>query len=136
MREYALSQTLSRLHHLAAQIAHLKETEGDQDAEAIHGLRVAIRRLRQCLVIFREFYPDKSWKKVRRELAGVMRNCAEVRDRDIVLGLLSEAGVAADSPLVVRLHSERRAGDRALRRELARWTRRGHERKLLKAVEA
>ena len=61
MREYALSQTAYLLRHLSAQIARLQETGRDQDAEAIHGLRVAIRRLRQCLLIFRQLYPDDCW---------------------------------------------------------------------------
>ncbi len=136
MREYALAQTADLLHHLAAQIKQLKQTPPDHDADAIHDVRVAIRRLRQCLRVFSTFYPDNSWKKVRRELAGVMQSCGNVRDRDIAIDLLTDAGLPADSELVLRLQKERRAADRDLRSDVAHWRHRGLAKKFKARLEA
>src|SRR5947207_2234375 len=136
MREFVLTQTADLLHHLAAQIKQLKQAPPDSDADAIHDVRVAIRRLRQCLLIFSQFYPGDSWKKLRRELSGVMQSCGEVRDRDIAIGLLTESGIPTDSKLVLRLQKERRAADRELRRDLARWKHRGLGKKFQSRLEA
>ena len=136
MREFVLAQTVELLHHLAAQIKKFKGSPGDDDADAIHDVRVAIRRLRQCLRIFSKFYPDDSWKNVRRELSGVMQACGEVRDRDIAIGLLTESGIPTDSKLVRRLQKERRAADRDLRRDVTRWKHRGLGRKFQSHLEA
>jgi CHAD domain-containing protein len=118
MREYVLVQTGILLGGLAFQV---NRTAGSGDAEAIHDLRVAVRRLSRCLRVFAQFYPARSWKPMRRRLAGLMDACGSVRDRDIAVELLEKAGVPADSPLVRQLHEERRAADGELRRELRRW---------------
>jgi CHAD domain-containing protein len=135
MREYALARTVDLLKQLAKQIKQFGEAPRDQDADAIHDVRVAIRRLRECLRIFSKFYPGKSWKKVRRSLAEAMQYCGEVRDRDIALGLLAGAGVPDDSNLVQRLRKERRAADRDLRRRVTRWKKSGLGRELKADLE-
>ena len=136
MREYALAQTAGLLKRLAKHIKQLEQASRDQDADAIHDVRVAIRRLRECLRIFSKFYPDKTWKKVRRKLAEIMQYCGEVRDRDIALGLIADAGVPDDSKLAGRLRKERREADRNLRRELLRWQKSGLGRELKADLEA
>ena len=125
MREYARLQTRILLRSLASQVNRAAQTG---DADAIHDLRVAIRRLSRCLRVFAQFYPGRSWKPVRRRLADLMDACGSVRDRDIAIGLLEKSGVPAASPLVRRLDAERRAADEELRRELRRWKDRGFRR--------
>ena len=122
VREYVRVQTGNLLRHLASQVTRAARSG---DAEAIHDLRVAIRRLSRCLRVFAGFYPKHSWKPVRRRLAGLMEACGSVRDRDIAVGLLAKAGVSARSPLVRQLDAERRAAGEELRRELRRWEKRG-----------
>ena len=136
MREYVLIQTTNLLHHLAAQIKNLKQAPRENDADAIHDVRVAIRRLRQCLRIFSNFYPDDSWRKLRRELAGIMQSCGKVRDHDIAIGLLTGAGLPSASKLLLRLKKERGAADRDLRRELADWKQRGLGKRFQARLEA
>ena len=101
----------------------MNRTARTGDADAIHDLRVAIRRLSRCLRVFAQFYPGRSWKQMRRRLADLMEACGSVRDRDIAIELLEKAGVPAASPLVRQLDAERRAADEELRRELRRWKR-------------
>jgi len=136
MREFVLTQTVDLLHHLSLQIKNLKQSPSDNDAGEIHDVRVAIRRLRQCLLVFSKLYPDDSWKKIRRKLAGVMQSCGEVRDRDIAIALLTESGVPTGSKLVLSLQKERRAADYDLRRELARWHRHRLAKKFQSHLEA
>jgi len=137
VRLYVSNQTSDLLHHLAVQIKQVKHTpKKDDDAPAIHDLRVAIRRLRQCVRVFESFFPAKQGRKVRAQLSKVMHACGEVRDRDIALGLLAEAGVDESSPLLKRLRKERRSAQRALQKELGRWADSGLARSFKAEVKA
>jgi CHAD domain-containing protein len=122
MREYVRVQTGNLVRGLASQVDRAAATA---DVEAIHDLRVAIRRLSRCLRVFAPFYPGHSWKQMRRRLSGLMEACGGVRDRDIAIELLDKAGVGATSLLVRQLDEERRAAHEELRRELRRWNRTG-----------
>jgi CHAD domain-containing protein len=125
MREYVGLQTGILLRRVASQMTHAAHTP---DADAIHDLRVAIRRLSRCLRLFAQFYPGHSRKQLRRRLSDLLDACGDVRDRDIAIGLLRHAGVAADSLLVRRLDTARRVAGRELQLELQRWKPRGFSR--------
>jgi CHAD domain-containing protein len=125
MREFVRLQTGILLRRLAIQVTRTARTGS---ADAIHDLRVAIRRLNRCLRVFAQFYPPRSWKPVRRRLGALMDTCGSVRDRDIAIGLLQQAGVPAASPLVRQLDVERRAAVQELRLELHRWRESGFSR--------
>jgi CHAD domain-containing protein len=125
VRDYVRLQTGILLRRMAIQVTRTARTG---DADAIHDLRVAIRRLKRCLQVFAQFYPPRSWKPVRRRLAELMDACANVRDRDIAIGLLQQAGVPAASPLLRQLDVERKAAVRELQLELRRWRERGFSR--------
>lgn len=77
------------------------------DAEAVHDLRVAIRRLRQALRALGPLFPKRPLKRVRLRLREMMQLAAGVRDLDIALELCQAAGIAADSSLC-RALAERR----------------------------
>lgn len=132
MRDYARHQTGVLLRRLAIQVTR---TARNGDAGAIHDLRVAIRRLNRCLRVFAQFYPDRSWKPVRRRLSELMDACGSVRDRDIAAGLLHQAGVPAGSPLLRQLDVERRAAVRELQLELHRWKASGFSRRWRVSLE-
>lgn len=132
MREFVRLETRSLLRRLKSQVTQAARTG---DAEAIHDLRVAIRRLNRCLRAFARFYPGHSWKPVRRRLSGLMTACGSVRDRDIAIGLLEQAGVAATSPLVRRLGAERDAAARELQGELRDFKRKGLARRWRQRLE-
>jgi CHAD domain-containing protein len=87
------------------------------------------------LRVFAQFYPGRSRKKLRRHLGDLLDLCAGVRDRDIAIGLLGKAGVAANSPLVRRLAAERSAAARGLQLELQRWKPRSFTRRWRKQLE-
>jgi CHAD domain-containing protein len=118
MREYAGKQTMILLRRLAFQINRAARA-GDPDA--IHDLRVAIRRLRRCLQTFAQFYPGQSWKKMRRRLAELMDRCGAVRDLDIAIELVEKAGVPRGSTVIKTLEVERSKAERELLAELRVW---------------
>jgi CHAD domain-containing protein len=132
MRDYAQLQTAILLRRLAYQ---LNRADRNGDAESIHDLRVAIRRLGRCLRVFAPFFPDGSWKKVRGQLADLMQAAGRVRDRDIALQLLAEAGIPPRAAIATRLAGERRKASRELLLEIRRWKARSFSRKWRSRLE-
>lgn len=126
MRDYVKLQTSILLRRLAYEVTHAAKKA---DADAVHDLRVSIRRLNRCLRVFSQFYPGNSWKKVRRRLGELMGAAGEVRDRDIAIRLLHEAGVPLDAPPVQALRVERDGAVKHLIAILHHWKQNSHSRK-------
>jgi CHAD domain-containing protein len=99
----------------------LNRAERHTDADSVHDLRVSIRRLSRCLRTFAPLYPDRYWKKIRRELAALMESAGAVRDRDISIELLGQAGISRRAAVISRLGSERRRAARDLALQIRRW---------------
>jgi CHAD domain-containing protein len=121
MRAYASRETAALLQRLAAQV---DRAAASADADSIHDLRVVIRRLSRCLRLFAQFYPDRAWRKLRQQLGRLMDAAGAVRDLDIAIALLAQAGIAARAAAVVRMSAERRKRSSAFLAEVGRW--RGH----------
>jgi CHAD domain-containing protein len=126
MHEYVRAQTAILLRRLAFQVSR---TAKSSDPESIHDLRVAIRRFSRCLRLFSQFYPGNSAKKARRRLEGMMKAAGAVRDMDIALELVVEAGVAKRTALAQRLAEERRKAKHQLLSEVRDWKAQGYSRK-------
>lgn len=126
MREYVWSQTAILLRRLAFQVSRCARSA---DADSVHDLRVAIRRFSRCLRVFAQFYPGNSWKKIRRRMDGLMDRAGSVRDLDIAMELLADAGVGSETPLAKRLGEERRQAHRDLLHEIRLWHHAGFSRK-------
>lgn|SRR5262249_23567726 len=126
MQEFVRQQTLLLLRRFALQVSRAARTG---NPEGIHDLRVSIRRLSRCLRIFEQFYPERGRKKLRRRLKELMDACARVRDRDVALGVLAEAGFPSNSIVVRRLHHHRAEALLHLMSMLRRWKQRGASQK-------
>lgn len=99
-------------------------TEGVLDTENIeqlHDMRVASRRLRAALEVFRPCFPEKSYKAAMKRLQALAGALGERRDRDVAIELLE--GFVADTPsgdrgrveiLIARLREEQRVANEAL----------------------
>jgi len=131
MLQFANEQIASRLGTLTFQV---RRTAKVRDAESIHDLRVAIRRLSQSIMLFSTLLPKDEVKRIRRRLNGMMDAAAEVRERDIALQFLDEAGVSPDDPLRARILSERALAERALLDKANRWSRRNFSGKCRSAL--
>lgn len=88
------------------------------DAEAVHDLRVSIRRLRECLRTFAGLYPQAQRKKIRKELRQLMKCAEQVRSADIALELLEAAGLGDTDPLVREIREQRARHRTRLHEEL------------------
>jgi len=118
MREYARRQTALLIRKLAEALHHAAH---EADADSIHDVRVAMRRLSRCLRVFAPFYPDGSWKKIRRRISALMAAAGAVRDCDIAMELASRAGVARRSAMLTQLAAQRRKAGHDLLLEIRRW---------------
>ena len=121
IRDYASEQTSMLLRRLAFQASR---TARMADVDAIHDLRVSIRRLAQCLRVFSQFFPREKTKKIRQRLEAVMDLASEVRNRDIALHLMAGAPALPDSTLARVLSRERTEAEKSLVAALQRWNRR------------
>jgi len=118
MQRYAREQTSVLLQRLAFRMNRAAKL---RDADSIHDLRVAIRRFEQCLQIFHQFLSGGHKKKIRRRLRKIMELSGEIRNRDIALDLLKQAGLPARSALAARLLRERRENQSTLLASFDRW---------------
>ena len=126
MRDHVRLQTAILLRRFAYEVGHAANTG---NAETIHDLRVAIRRLNNCLRLFAQFYPRHSAKRIRHRLDGLMELAGSLRNFDITLELLAQAGVSPRSAVLLRLRDERRKASHGLAREVRLWKNRGFSRK-------
>ena len=125
MRQYARQQTAFLLARLSAA---LDRAARRGDADSIHDIRVAMRRLSRCLRVFAPFYPDGSWKKMRRRIASLMTAAGAVRDCDIAIELVRRSAVPQRSAMVALLAAQRKKRGRDLLLEIRRWKNRDYPR--------
>ena len=107
------------LRQLAANERILAET---RDPEVVHQMRVALRRLRAAMSVFKEVVADPGRDAVRRELTWIARELGEARDLDVfIAGVLEPVcGKHPDEPgLVALTRSFRDARERAYDRILS-----------------
>jgi CHAD domain-containing protein len=132
MRKFTHSQVDKLLRGLAAQV---KRTAESADVEAVHDLRVAIRRMNRALRLFAQFFPGKQWKRIRKELSYLMDAAAALRDSDVALELLEKAGVGKRARAALALQSRRRTTEAKLREELQLWQARNFSQEWREALE-
>ena len=88
------------------------------EVEAIHHLRVSIRRFKQVLRVFEDRFPHV--RKMRRSLRRLMELCGEVRNWDIAPEVLAAAGTPAGAGLEKRMERRRTRAARDLAKLLKR----------------
>jgi CHAD domain-containing protein len=111
MRPYAHQQARTLLRRLAYE---LTQTARHGDTDSVHDLRVSIRRFSQCLRVFGQFLPGSEAKKIRRQLKEIMRVASEVRDHDITLDLLENAGIPKNSRVAAAIVKQRKQAEKTL----------------------
>ena len=126
MRKLLRTQTAARLKKLGGAL-HAMTGKGE-DADAIHDLRVSIRRLSEELKVFEEWFRPGPVKRIRGGLHRLMERCAAVRNCDIAVEVLRAAGWK-DPGLIAGLGDERRHTRKELAHELANWRKKDRVRK-------
>jgi CHAD domain-containing protein len=118
MRKLLRSQTSARLKKLDGEVRNVARQP--KSADSIHDLRVSIRRLKQELEVFAEWFEAEHVKTIRRHLRKLMNRCAAVRNCDVAIEVLQAAGCQSPQ-LSSRLEKERRAAAGTLARKLEHW---------------
>ncbi len=97
----------------------VKTASRDAGEKDIHDLRVSIRRLSECLIVFRPFFPPRKTKKKLKRLEALMDLAAKVRNRDIAVELIGSSNPGFSE----RLMEERSTAKKKLARALnhRRW---------------
>ncbi len=106
----------------------------DEDGEAVHDLRVAIRRMRTLLKMSRELFGRWHTRVVREAFAEVMRATGELRDEEVLEETLSGAAQGPEYEAWLRLRKSR---ENRLRRSVVARIERGdldRARLMLKAL--
>ena len=75
------------LDAFTGEIAGVKEA---QDIEYIHRMRVASRRLRAALPLFRPCFPEKQYAKWMQEITKITRALGDARDADVQIAFLQK----------------------------------------------
>ena len=91
------------------------------DIERVHDMRVATRRLRAALEVFRPCFPRDEFKATLREVKAIADALGERRDRDVTIATLEDFGevlAAPDRPgiesLVAKLRGEQEEANQGL----------------------
>jgi CHAD domain-containing protein len=117
---YSCNDISARLAELVFQV---RATAAAADADAVHDLRVAIRRLGQSLRLFSSLLPKAENKRIRKRLRKVLDLAGAVRDIDIALEFFDEAGASRGDPLRERLVRDRKRAEKRLIERLRKWSR-------------
>src|ERR1700731_4511025 len=85
-------------------LKELDTLQNAPDKDAVHDLRVAIRRCRSVAAVMREVDPDPAWHEMRRLPKKLFRKLGELRDTQIMDEWVAEHGAENDK-LRVALHN-------------------------------
>lgn len=99
IEQFGLTKTSDLLDDTVAALTLAAQSP---DPEAVHKMRVSIRRLQQAIRLFRQFLRKKGVKKVRADLKQIMTGAGNVRNYDIAIGLVKKARGATDQLQVER----------------------------------
>jgi CHAD domain-containing protein len=117
-RRFAREQADRLLGRLAFQVGRATKSH---NAEAVHDLRVSIRRFVQVLRVLKPCFRGKELRKIRRELKRIMVVAGEVRNHDIALKLLAKSKRPERTSLQAKIQSRRQERERSLVTMLKNW---------------
>lgn len=118
MKPFVRLQISERLKKLEAELKNAADLPEDPDA--IHDLRVSIRRLNQGLRVFHAWFEARGVKKHRRRLKKLMERCGAVRNCDIAMEVLKTAEWQ-DEAVSQGLEKERTRTHKKLHKTLQKW---------------
>jgi CHAD domain-containing protein len=93
--------------HVDRVIAEIEGAGAGLDADRVHDLRVAIRRVREAVRVFTPLGAAERASHLLKRLKGLMEAAAAVRDLDIAMELAAVAGLARDGALMAEFLANR-----------------------------
>ncbi len=113
--------------HALASVNEARERIRKRDRDSIHDFRVAVRRLRSWMHVFRPVLDDTLQKKTRRRLRRLARATANLRDLDVQIAwlraeraALGEGRLEAAGWIIRSLRAERKSAWRSFSKTLKR----------------
>jgi CHAD domain-containing protein len=91
-------------HWMERVLKELEHVQKEPEADAVHDLRVAIRRCRSVGAVLREVDPDPAWREMRRVPRKLFRRLGELRDAQVMDEWVKKLA-AGDDPVRAELHS-------------------------------
>src|SRR5687768_13113097 len=88
------------------------------DAEAVHRLRVSIRRFQQALRVFEQYVSGRGVRQIRAQLKKAMTSAGDLRNRDIAIELAQKSGM--DFPELQASRAESKKAFRATLSEIGK----------------
>ncbi|HVY91143.1 MAG TPA: CHAD domain-containing protein [Bryobacteraceae bacterium] len=119
---FCAEQSTGFLRSLMLETGHAMRSGG---IEAVHDLRVSIRRFRQVLKVFKPWIPREESRLLRSEMKDIMAHAGDVRDRDIAIALLRKIHAPGNRRIAAEIHEKRVAPAHALQACLRDFRRRG-----------
>ncbi len=102
-------------------VTQMRRTADSPGVDAVHDLRVSVRRATEGLRIFT---PEA--RKLRKEIKAIREHAAAVRDRDVTRQLLRRHRLPATDPACVYLQGQRDLAALQLQKFLAEQLRNDH----------
>lgn len=98
--ELAYGEVAARVLEVRAQelLDHSREVLDMADIERVHDMRVATRRLRAAIEVFRPCFPSGASKRALKEVKALADALGERRDRDVAIEALAGFAAAMPSP--------------------------------------
>lgn len=118
-QSFAARQARLLLRRLALQI---DRTVKSSNADAVHQVRVAIRRFTQAIAACQPPMPEKDMRKSRRRLKKIMAAAGEVRNCDVALKYLARWREPSAVGIQSKIESRRKESSLVLVAELKGWT--------------
>jgi CHAD domain-containing protein len=95
----------------------LHDAQRLHETDAVHRLRVSIRRLQQALRVFAQYLKTSGVKRVRTQLKKAMRAAGDLRNHDIAIELIKKNGKD-----FAEIHAARTASKKVFRTTLRQMT--------------
>jgi len=77
--------------HLSAMAGEMDGVRAAEDIEYVHRMRVASRRMRSALVLFKHCFSKKDYQQINSQMRTVTKALGEARDLDVQMDVLNEA---------------------------------------------
>jgi CHAD domain-containing protein len=76
-------------------------------SDAVHDVRVAIRRTRECLKVFAPAFPSRAARNIDKKLSKILEAAGELRNLDIAMELLKNSGLPKAGELIREIGKDR-----------------------------
>lgn len=112
MRDFASAKTLELLDTTVEALMTAAQSAG---VEAVHKMRVSIRRLQQALRLFKQYLRKRGVERVKKQLKEIMTAAGELRNHDIAIALVRRLGTPVPVLVERRIAAKQQLSDVLLR---------------------